>query len=65
MTPLHEAVLRNKDKVLRAMITVIQDAPLPEINFRDREQQIRACRANLTKNRSDLLNKKNKVHAVK
>ena len=61
MTPLHESVLRNNHEILREMVNVIQDTPLPEIDLKNREEQIRACRDGLRKDKSSLLNKKNKV----
>ncbi|XP_065910258.1 uncharacterized protein [Dysidea avara] len=60
MTPLHESVLRNNHEILREMVNVIQDTPLPEIDLKNREEQIRACRDGLRKDKSSLLNKKNK-----
>jgi len=61
MTPLHVAVQRKNHTVLREMINVIQDSDLPEIDPKNREQQVRECCGSTHKGGSSLLNKKNKV----
>ena len=64
MTPLHEAVIRCNHEVLREMINVIQDTPVPKIDLSNREEQIRACCVGLHKDEPSLLNRKNKVNAA-